>query len=770
MNLAPLLRATREAAQIRVPHPFQSHRKGWSIERISTALLLLIFTIPSQAQTKPYATPNAPLLGSAWYPEQWPESQWDNDLQLMQDAHMNVVRIGEFAWSTMEPSEGHYDLDWLDRAITLAAKHHLAVVLGTPTDAPPAWLTTKYPDTLGMNADGHYREHGNRRQFNYASPRYRQLCALIVTQLAKRFGHNPNVIGWQIGNEYTDESFDPATKAQFQHFLQAKYKTLANLNQQWATAYWSQAYTAWSQIPMQNTNENPGLLLDHKHFVTATWRSFQREQFDILRASILPTQFITTNIGGLAWSDNWDHYAITADLDLASWDDYVGQGHLDAPKNAMLNDFVRGWKRQNFWVMETEPASVNWAPINNALSPGETRALAWQTIGHGADAVLYWQWRNALNGQEQYHGAIVGPDGKHLPIYDEIKQLGHDLDLTRTAIAGTSPHAEIAILHDYDSRWAIDFQPHTKDYDQQQILLRFYTPLQRIAQSSGQAVDIIDPTAAPLDGYKLLVAPSLNVISESLAKKLLAYVQQGGHLLLGPRSGMKDEFNGLNPQRQPGPLAAALGAHVEQYYALDPEPPVSIALTNPPHLPAGVSCIPPGNPSPSDPSADQRCMELLHPASSRADIWAETLIPTAPDTQVVLRYAHDTGWLSDKAAMITRPLGKGSITYLGTLPEAQLLRDLLLSAVMQAHAWLANPGLPAEVELCRRTSADGQSVYVLINHNSISKRITLAGRFHSLLPDITLTPTRTAPDLPATQIDLSPQGVAVLIPETTSTP
>lgn len=163
-------------------------------------------------------------------------------------------------------------------------------------------------------------------------------------------------------------------------------------------------------------------------------------------------------------------------------------------------------------------------------------------------------------------------------------------------------------------------------------------------------------------------------------------------------------------------------------------------------------------------------MELLHPASSRADIWAETLIPTAPDTQVVLRYAHDTGWLSDKAAMITRPLGKGSITYLGTLPEAQLLRDLLLSAVMQAHAWLANPGLPAEVELCRRTSADGRSVYVLINHNSISKRITLAGRFHSLLPDITLTPTRTAPDLPATQIDLSPQGVAVLIPETTSTP
>ena len=323
--------------------------------RLSVLGLLLAFISANGQTPKPYTTPHAPLLGTAWYPEQWPESQWESDLQLMQDAHMNVVRVGEFAWSSLESSEGHYDLDWMERAIALAAKHHIAVVIGTPTDAPPAWLTTKYPETLGMNADGHFREHGGRRQFNYASPRYRQLCASIVAQLARRFGHSPDVIGWQIGNEYTDESFDPATRALFQQFLRDKYKTLANLNKQWSTAYWSQTYTAWSQIPMENTGGNPGLLLDHKHFVTQTWRGFQRNQIDILRPLILPTQFITTNIGGLAWSDNWDHCAITADLDFASWDDYVGQGHLDTPKNAMLNDFVRGWKRQNFWVMETQP-------------------------------------------------------------------------------------------------------------------------------------------------------------------------------------------------------------------------------------------------------------------------------------------------------------------------------------------------------------------------------------------------------------------------------
>jgi beta-galactosidase len=693
-----------------------------------SALCISPLSISARAQTPaPYATPHAPLLGAAWYPEQWPESKWEQDLQLMQDAHFNVIRIGEFAWSSLEPSEGHYDLDWMARAIALAAKHHIAVVIGTPTDAPPAWLTAKYPDTLGMDADGRWRQHGGRRQFNYASPHYRVFCAAIVTQLARRFGHDPNVLGWQIGNEYTDESFDPATRAQFQEFLRAKYKTLDNLNNHWATAYWSQTYTAWSQIPMENTGENPGLLLDHKHFVTATWRSFQRVQIDVLRPVIAPAQFITTNIGGLAWSDNWDHYAITADLNLAAWDDYVGQGHLDAPKNAMLNDFVRGWKRQNFWVMETEPGSVNWAPVNNSLWPGETRALAWQTIGHGADAVLYWQWRDALNGQEQYHGAITGPDGQPLPIYAEIAQLGRDFDLTRAALGGTSPHAEVAILHDYDSRWAIDFQLHTREYDQEQVMLRFYTPL-----AATQAVDIVDPNSAPLDQYKLLVAPSLNVIDRALAAKLVTYVQHGGHLLLGPRSGMKDEFNAVNTQRQPGPLVAALGGRVEQYYALDA----------PVQVDGGSFKLGP---------------------QGRGDTWAELLSAASPDAEILLTYGADNGWLASKPAMISRPLGAGTIAYLGTLLDARSMEKLLAGLSVDAGAPPVYYPLPAHVEVCVRGDSSGK-VAIVINHGNAPAEVNLYGRMRSLLPEIAITPTILATNIPSTHVDLPPQGVAVLVP------
>ena len=706
-----------------------------------SALLLALAALPCGAQA-PYATPHPPLLGSAWYPEQWPESRWDADLTLMEQAHFNVVRIGEFAWARMEPVEGQFDFAWLDRAIALAAQHHIAVVLGTPTDAPPAWLTTKYPQTLRVDENGKRAEHGGRRQFDYASPLYRRFCVAIDTQLARRYGHNGDVIGWQIGNEYTDESFDPATRAQFQQFLHDKYKTLANLNTRWTTAYWSQTYTAWSQIPLEAKSGNPGLLLEHKHFVTTTWRSFQRAQIDALRPWIDKSQFLTTNIGGLGWSDNWDHYAITADLNLASWDDYVGEGHLDVLKNAMLNDFVRGWRRQNFWVMETEPGSVNWAPINNALAPGETRALAWQAVGHGADAVLYWQWRSALNGQEQYHGTIVGPDGTPQPIYPELAELGSNFAATSHALAGTAPHAQIALLYTYDSRWAIEFQPQTTQYDQEQILLRFYTPLEHLAEARGESVDIVDPMRGSLDGYTLLVAPSLNVIDDAMAQKLAAWVQAGGHLVLGPRSGMKDDYDALQRKRQPGPLVPALGARVEQYYALDG----GVGLTDPQHaIPAGIGSI-----------------------------WAEYLEPNAPDTVTHMLYADPGGWLDGKAAMVTRKLGKGSISYLGTVPDASTLAAALDSfAALPAPITNAfsNPAQTSPLELCTReqgSGANARRVYIAINHGEEEMPIVLYLRVHSLLPGIRVE-ARGDSETPRTTVWLPPQGVAVLVPDTQST-
>lgn len=681
---------------------------------LTLALLLAAFSCvcaPGAAQSG-NVTPPSPLLGAAWYPEQWPESRWNADLQLMQDAHLHVVRVGEFAWSTLEPSEGHYDLDWLVRAVRLAEKHHIAVVIGTPTDAPPAWLTTAHPETLRVDAAGRTVEHGSRRQFNYASPEYRKFCAAIAEQLARRFGHDPNVIGWQIGNEYTEESFDPATRRQFEAWLKQKYGTLDALNRAWVTAYWSQTYDRWDEIPLPTAGGNPGLLLDYRRFVSDTWRDFQQVQIDVIRKFADPRQFITTNIGGLGWRDNWDHYEITRPLDLASWDDYVGEGHLNVARNAAMHDFARGWKRQNFWVMETQPGSVNWAPVNTTLDAGETRAMAWQAIGHGADAVLYWQWRDALNGQEQYHGALVGPDGTPLPIYAEVSRIGGEFERAASALKGTQPLAQVALLVSYDSRWAIDFQPHNRNYDQLEVLLGYYRPL----RDQQLTVDIVSANA-PLDNYKLIFAPSLNVISKGLAAHLLAYVEQGGHLVLGPRSGMKDEFNSLNVERQPGPLVAPLGGRVEQYYALDSAVPVSGTL-----------------------------------GSGTAALWAEQLSTSAPEVDVLLRYGRSNGWLDNQPAMITRHVGKGSITYLGAVLDPDLMRKIVASAVTGAQIPAEFPAVPAGVEVCRRVAANS-TVFVLINHGPAAVHVGLPSTMRAVLDD----------NRPVAGVDLDSQGVAVLV-------
>ena len=446
------------------------------------------------------------------------------DLSLMEAAHIDVVRVGEFAWSTMEPSEGNYDFGWLDRAIALAGKHHICVVLGTPTAAPPAWLTTKYPETLRVDNEGQRDEHGNRQQFSFTDPKYRQFAHAIAEQMAIHFGHNPNVVGWQLDNEYAAPSFDPTAREQFHRWLEKKYGTIAELNRRWATAYWSQTYDNFDEIPVHENGENPALLLEWKRFVSDTWKSYSENQISAIRPHADSRQFITTNTMG--WFDGFDEYTVHSVLDIAAWDDYIDSDHFDYISNGATHDLTRGYKNKNFWVMETEPAFVNWRRTNTPLLKGQVRDMAWQAIGHGADTVEYWQWRSAPNGQEEYHGVLVGADGTPVPVYDEIQRVGEEFAKAGPALAGTSPHSEVALVNDYDSRWAINFQRHSANFDPVGEMLAFYRPLREQSQS----VDIISINT-PFDGYKALGA--------ARAQRHLAENRRPSH--------------GVRPQRWPSP-------------------------------------------------------------------------------------------------------------------------------------------------------------------------------------------------------------------------
>jgi beta-galactosidase len=417
----------------------------------------------------------------------------------------------------------------------------------------------------------------------------------------------------------------------------------------------------------------------------------------------------------MGWFDGFDEYTVHTVLDIAAWDDYIDSDHFDYLSNGATHDLTRGYKNKNFWVMETEPAFVNWRKTNTPLLKGQVRDMAWQAIGHGADTVEYWQWRSAPNGQEEYHGVLVGADGTPVPVYDEIQKVGEEFAKAGPALAGTSPHSDVALVNDYDSRWAIDFQRHSAGFNPVVEMLAFYGPLREQTQS----VDMISINT-PLDGYKVVELPGLNVISQATADRLIAYVRNGGHLLLGPRSAMKDEYNALQPERQPGPLESFLGGRVDQFYALDSDVPLTGDL-----------------------------------GSGTANIWAEQVSAQSPETKIVERYGKSNGWLDDQPAVLSRQVGKGSITYVGAWLDPSLLNTLTTGLLEEAGVKPILPGVPAGVEVCRR-SGEGKSILILINHNTSEAHISLPAPMRDLIGN---------QGSAVSAIDLPAYGVAVLAAE-----
>lgn len=696
------------------------------MSRLAAAALLAL-TVPAAAlaAAQPAKAPAAqpvPMLGVSWYPEHWPEERWEADLALMQRGGIRFVRIGEFAWSRMEPREGVYDLDWLERAVRAAQRHGIAVVIGTPTAGPPAWLTSRYPEVLRTLPDGTRAAHGGRHQASYNSARFNQIARDLVAKLADRFGHDPNVIGWQIDNEIGTGDFGPETRTAFQAWLKAKWKTLDALNADWSTAYWSQTYQDWSQIPLPlpRAEGNPGLMLAFRQFDSDGYRAYLAYQLDVLRAKVDKRQRVTTNYwidaraktpaNFSADADDMDLDTVTQDLDFAAWDEYIGTGHFDAKRFGMTHDLVRGLLRRPFWVMETQPGTVNWSDNNNALDPGEVRAVAWNAVGHGADALAYWQWRSPINGQEQYHGTLLGADGTPVPVYDEVARIGAEFSKAAPVLAGTTVVSDVALLNDFPSRWAIAWQRYARDYLPADAAFAWYRPMLDHARS----VDIVADTA-PLASYRLVVAPALNVLTPETAQRLTAYVESGGNLVLGARSGMKDGANALWPQRQPGPLAALLGARVVQYYALERPVPVE---------------------------GDW--------GKGQATTWGERLETTAPDAEVVLRYGAGNGWLEGQPAAVTRLVGKGSITYVGATLDDPLMTALTARLMSQAKVDAVWPALPADVDMAVR-SGKGRRVVILTNYGAGNQRIDLPAPMRDVLSGGT-----------ARAVDLPRYGVTVL--------
>lgn len=486
------------------------------------------------------------LHGGDYNPEQWLDRPdiLAQDIELMKKARVNTVTLGVFSWSVLEPEEGVFKLDWLADIIHNLYANGIRTILATPSAARPAWLACKYPEVRRVRAD-RVRELYNRRQnYCYTSPIYREKVRIIDQKLAQRFGDDPAVILWHISNEMGGDCHCALCQAEFRRWLQARYGTLAALNKAWNARFWSHDYTDWDQIESpapHGENAVQALALDWKRFVSDRHIDFLKFERDTVK-EIAPNAKFTVNM--MYRFDGIDYFKMAKEIDVASWDNYptwhkpsetVEETALDT---AMMHDLFYSMKDKPFLLMESSPSFTNWQPVSKQKKPGIAGLAALQTVAHGADSVLYFQWRASRGAEEKLHGAVIGHDGREdARSFTETAQVGQELE-DLAEITAVKREKQAAIVHDWQNKWALEGScgPRNAGMGYWDELKRHYNALAR----EGIAVEFVDQNA-DLTGYGLVVVPMLYLLTDAFAKKLCAFAQNGGTVIVTYWSGVVDE-------------------------------------------------------------------------------------------------------------------------------------------------------------------------------------------------------------------------------------
>lgn len=519
-------------------------------------------------------------LGVCYYPEHWPEERWPVDARMMREAGLTRVRIGEFAWSRIEPEPGRFEWHWLDRAIEVLAAAGMEIILGTPTATPPKWLVDRMPDMIAIDRDGRPRGFGSRRHYCFSHAGYREEARRISRALAERYGRHPAIASWQTDNEYgchdTVQSFSPAARDAFRQWLARHYGSIDALNSAWGNVFWSMEYRSFDEIELPNmtvTEANPSHWLAFRRFSSDQVLAFNAAQVEILR-ELSPGRDITHNAMG--FYTGYDHFALGAQLDVLGWDSYplgfleqfrfsdadkvayARTGHPDIA--AFHHDLYRGCAKGARWsVLEQQPGPVNWARNNPAPLPGMVHLWTMEAAAHGAEMLCYFRWRQAPFAQEQMHAGLLRSDAGPAPALAEARR---SFDALETLGDYGKPVKQAAIVFAYDAEWITQIQPQGQDLSALWAAFECYSAL----RERGLNVDFVQP-GAPLEGYGLVVVPCLPFLP---ADAVTALRDCPAPVVIGPRCGSKTENLTIPDGLAPGPLRDLTGLTVVRSESLRP--------------------------------------------------------------------------------------------------------------------------------------------------------------------------------------------------------
>jgi beta-galactosidase GanA len=612
-------------------------------------------------------------LGASWYPEMWPPEEWPKDVARMREVGFTLVRLFEFAWKRFEPREGEYDFAWAREVLDQLHGAGIKAMLGTPTAAPPAWLTSRYPEVLQTRADGRRAGHGQRRHYNHHSVTYRRFARAIAARMAVELGGHPAVHSWQIDNEMSGFDYGEETRSRFHDWLERRYGDIGTLNRVWGLDFWSQAYERFDQVPLCTASvgsiavperHHPSLIMAIAHFQNEAWTTFIREQAEAIRARC--PHPVTTNMTGFIGQMDWPaHFRV---LDRSGTSLYADLSH--AHINYSKLDRLRADRPEPYWMLETAPNWSGGGPVWNIHHDGDgVRAFTWMSILLGGSMVLYWQWRGHWAGQEMQHGTCVSQTGQWMPGRETWKRLADDFAAHGGWLAAhPAARGQLAIMANCENAWLFSIDPIDPENQYgRRILEDYYMPLKRAHFHR----DIIDEQA-DLAPYRVLLCPHLAILRAETRERIEKWVQGGGRLLLGPLVGTRSPEMTAWTDSTFGGLEDLMGADGAIRFT-----PHWVEETIEVRFSGGASC---------------------HPK-----YWCEGLAPR-PETEVLATYRG--GYGDGRAAVVSRRMGDGRVITTGCPLNEECYMALVGSLAAEAGVAPVIQGDP-EVLACPRVDAHG---------------------------------------------------------------